>query len=52
MAMTSPEFEPLPDAFSGEPPTDHECQLFKDAGCGVGVTRHRRAGSRCWTATG
>ena len=34
--MTSPEFESLPDAFSGESPTDHERQLLKDAGCDLG----------------
>jgi len=46
MAMTSPEFEPLPAAFSGEPPTDHERQLLKDAGCNLGslAIRALRAG--------
>jgi len=29
--VTAPEFEPLPDALSGEPPTEHERQLLKDA---------------------
>ena len=44
--MTSPEFESLPDAFSGESPTDHECQLLKDAGCNLDslAVRALRAG--------
>ena len=37
--MTSPEFESLPDAFSGEPPTDHERQLLKVAGCNLSQNR-------------
>jgi len=44
--MTASEFEPFPDAFSGEPPTDHERQLLKDAGCNLGslTVRALRAG--------
>jgi len=43
---TPPEFEPLPDAWSGEPPTDHERQLLKDVGCNPGTlaVRSLRAG--------
>ena len=33
--MTAPEFEPLPDALSDEPPTEHERQLLADAGCNL-----------------
>lgn len=33
--MIAPEFDPLPDALSGEPPTDHERQLLIDAGCNL-----------------
>lgn len=34
--MSAPEFESLPDAWSGEPPTDRERQLLKDVGCNLG----------------